>query len=137
MPTGAGSAETIETAAGHFWLEGGLLRFVAKEQSEQSQADAEESMRVFAQLAGGTRRPAVMVILGVKKLSREARALYTGERAARTFTAVAIVVAGSTVARALFNFIMAVSKPRFPARVFETVDEAVEWARGQVLPDAR
>ncbi len=123
----------IETGVGRFWLEDGLLRYEARAGHEQSLADAQESMRVFAQLAAGQRRPVVMTIIGVKSLSRGARALYTGEEAARTFAAAAIVVAHSTLARALFNFIMTVSKPAFPSRVFDTVEDAVAWARGYLV----
>jgi hypothetical protein len=128
-------SDVIETGVGRFWLEDGLLRYVAREGNEQSRAEAEDSMRVFAQLAAGKRRPAVMVILGVKKLSRDARAIYTGPGAGKTFLAVALVVAESAMARGLVNFILAVSKPEFPTRMFETVDEAVAWAKTHVVPD--
>ena len=128
-------SDVIETGVGKFWLEDGLLRCVAREGNEQSRAEAEDSMRVFAQLAAGKRRPAVMAILGVKRLSREARAIYTNQEAGATFAAVALVVAGSTVARALVNFVLTVGKPAFPTRIFETVDEALAWAKTHVLPD--
>jgi len=127
--------DLVETRAGRFWIEEGILRFVAAQGTEQSRQDAEESMRVFAQLAAGKRRPAVMVIVGVKGLSRDARAIYAGPESVKTFSAAAIVVSGSTVGRTLVNFILAVSKPAYPTRMFEAVDEALSWARAHVLAD--
>ncbi len=133
MVTSSGT-EIIENSTGQFWVEDGLLRFTAKQDSEQSRADAEESMRIFAELAGGKPRPVLMDITGVKKLSREARAIYTAETARRVFAAVAIV-ARSSITRALFNFIMAVSKPPYPSRMFDNMDEAQAWARARLSAD--
>ena len=125
--------EVIESSVGRFWLEDGLLRYLAREGHEQSRPEAEDSMRIFVGLADGKRRAAVLEIVGVAKLSREARAIYSSEEAARTFTAVALVVTGSVVARTLVNFILTVSRTHVPARMFESRDEAIAWARTYTL----
>ena len=121
--------DVVETALGRFWLEDGILRFVANAGTEQSGEDAAEAMRVFEKLAGGQRRPAVIVVVGLKKLSREARTIYGSPEAAKTFRAVGLVVGGSAIARALINFMVTVVRPVTPTRMFDTVDEAVAWAR--------
>ena len=127
--------DVVETHVGKFWLEAGILRCVVNEGNVQTLADAQDSMGIFARLAGGKRRPTIIVISGVKSLSREARATYSSEEAAKTFAAVAIVVSGSKVARALFNFVITINRPPYPSRMFETVEEAVLWARTQMVPD--
>lgn len=122
--------DSIETKIGFFWLEDGVLRFASKPHVEQDTRDATEAMQVFAKLAAGKVRPAVFEVRGVKRLTREARALYTtSPEAVATFAAVALVVSGSAIARALVNFTMTVSRPGCPVRMFENVGEAVAWAR--------
>lgn len=123
-------ADPTETNVGFFWLEDGVLRFRSKPAIAQSEADAVESMRVFRELAAGRRLPTVMEVSGVRSLTREGRRIYTtGPEAIATFAAVALVVSGSSMARALVNFMMTVSRPDCPVRMFETVGEAVKWAR--------
>ena len=49
-----------------------------------------------------------------------------------TWTAVALVVSYSTLARALVNFVVTVSRPEFPTKMFDTVEDARSWARTHV-----
>ena len=121
-----------ETESARFWLDDdGVMRAVAKPVNQTTE-QAAENLRVFTELAGGTRRPVVIDTSQVKGLSREARAIYSGPQAARIWTACARVVASSVIARTLGNFIMAVSRPAFPTRMFETLDEALVWARAHL-----
>jgi hypothetical protein len=123
-------ADVIENAVGRFGLDGeGIIRCVVKDGTDQTREQAEDSLRIFGQLAGGKRRPAVIDSSGAKSLSRDARACYTGREAEKVFAAVALVVANSVLARSIGNFVLAVSKPAFPLRMFETVDDAMTWAR--------
>jgi hypothetical protein len=123
----------LENECGRFWLdEDGVERCVVNA-VDQTTAMALDSMRVFAELAGGKRRPVVIDTSKVKALSREVRAIYTGERAARIWTACALVVSSSTVARTVVNFVMAVGRPPFPTRLFDTLDEALAWARSYLV----
>lgn len=125
-----GPERRVENDVATFWVEEGLLRVRVKPaDSEQSGAVAEQCLGIYAELVGAEPIPAVIEIAGVKGLSREARNVDTGARAEAVFRAAAIVVAASTVARAIGNFVIAVSKPRFPTRLFENVEEALAWAR--------
>jgi hypothetical protein len=121
-----------ETESARFWVDDdGIVRAVAKA-INQTTEQAAENLRVFAELADGTRRPVVIDTSQVKGLSREARGIYSGTEAARIWTACALVVSSSVIARTLGNFIIAVSRPPFPTRMFETVDEALVWARAHL-----
>lgn len=124
--------ETIENDIGRFWLDDdGVLNCVATAQDQTAQ-QAREALRIFSQVAGGARRPAVIDMSRVKGLSREARAIYAGKEAADIWTAVALVVSYSTLARALVNFVVTVSRPEFPTKMFDTVEDARSWARTHV-----
>ncbi len=123
----------IENSVGRFWLdEDGIMRCEVKSGTDQTREQAEDSMRIFRQLAAGRGRPAVIVTAGAQGLSREARAVYGGADRGDPFSAVALVVAGSAIARTLGNFVIAVSRPAFPVRMFETLEEALPWARAHL-----
>ena len=120
----------LENDVGRFWVDDdGLLRCVVKQGTEQTRAQAMDSMRIFRELATGVARPTIIDTSKVKGLNREARACYTSRDAAEVFAAVALVVSTSTVARTLVNFIMAVNAPIFPVKMFDSTDDALPWAR--------
>ena len=128
-------ATEIENECGRFWLdEDGVERCVVSP-VDQTTEMALDSMRVFAELCAGKRRPVIIDASKVKGLSREVRAIYTGERAAKLWTACALVVSSSTVARTVVNFVMAVGRPAFPTRLFDNLDEALAWARNHLRED--
>jgi hypothetical protein len=122
--------DVIEHATGRFWIDDdGVVRCVATPMA-QSADDAREAMRIFAELGGGTKRPVVTDISAVRSLGRDARGVYTGDGAAAIWTACALVVSTSAVARTIGNFVLTVSPPALPTRLFSRVDEALAWARG-------
>lgn len=128
--------EVVETEAGRFWLdEEGFLRVIVKP-IDQTAAHAQETLRVLAQLGGGTKRPGIIDGSQIARMSREVRMTYTGEQSAELWSAVAVVVTASAVARSVVNFAIVVSRPRFPTRLFDDVNDARAWARGYLRKDA-
>ena len=128
----------IENDIGAYWLDAeGLLRISAKSGIEQSREQAEDAMRIARELAAGTKRPAVIVLAGIKGLSRGARGVYIGPLGEAVFSAVAIAVENSSIARTVVNFMLRVSLPPFPTRMFETEAEALVWARSYLRPADR
>ncbi len=127
-------ADKVENAAGWFWVdEDGLLRCTVKN-IHQTAEIAQDSMRIFRELAAGKPRPAVIDTTAARSLSKEARAAYTGPTAADAFGAVALVSGGSNLVRGLVNFVIFVGKPAMPTRLFDTLEEALAWARAQRGP---
>ena len=122
--------QRIENGVGVFWMEDGMLRCVVKPTTAvQALPEAEDSMRIFRELAEGRARPAVIDISAAKGLSREARNAYVGPGAVGVFASAGLVVASSVIARTLGNFVINVSKPPFPVRLFESVEDALAWTR--------
>ena len=66
-----------------------------------------------------------------KAISREARAYYAGEQAAKSGLAAALLI-GSPLARAIGNFFMQINKPIFPARLFTSEAQALAWLKSFV-----
>ncbi len=129
------SGAAVELDNGRYWLDDdGVLRCVVKP-VDQTAEMALETMRLFAQLAGGKRRPVVIEMARVKGVPREVRAIYSGEHAARVWSACGLVVASSSIARTLGNFVLAVSRPAFPTRLFDDLEEALAWARNHLAKE--
>jgi hypothetical protein len=125
----------VENDVGVFWLEDGVLRCRVKPNERvQTPEEAADSVRIFREIGGGVPRPAVIEIAGARGLSRGAREAYVGPGAGEIFSAAAVVFASSAIARALGNFIMAVSRPAFPMRLFEHVEDAEAWIRTHARP---
>jgi hypothetical protein len=127
-------AAEAENDCARFWLEDGMVRCVVKPVAQTTE-QALDCMRLFTQVAGDKKRPAVIDTSRVKGLSREARAIYSGPEAAKIWTACALVVSHSAVARMLGNFVIAVGRPAFPTRIFDSLDEALAWAREHIEAD--
>jgi hypothetical protein len=107
----------------------GIIHGVALPDSQQSVEDARENVECVQNMAAGERVPLLVDIRQTGTLSREARMLYGSEEGARAITAVALV--GDTAfSRVVGNLYIRLSKPRYPARLFSSVDEAIVWLRG-------
>ena len=123
-------AKEITTRTGRFRLEeSGILRATVLPRSEQTLADAQESIRVIAGLTGGKGAPCLIDMRGVKSVDQGARAYYTGPEAARVQRALAMLVS-SPVSRVLGNFFIAVSPPSVPTRMFTVEEESIDWLKG-------
>lgn len=85
---------------------------------------------ICRELGGG--EPVVLVSEAgpLGETTREARDLLAGPEAAAIYRAMAVVVR-SPVARAIMSFFVRFSSPPFPVRVFNDVQEALDWARDQ------
>jgi hypothetical protein len=112
------------------WLDDdGVLRVVVINPISQTTEHARDNMRVLGEIGGGLPRPTIIDNSQMKGLSREARAIYSGHEAAAVMEVCALVVTTSLIARALGNFVITVSRPAFPTRLFESTDDALVWAR--------
>lgn len=118
----------VDTGTARVWAgRDGLVYFQMRVESRWELADSEKAMRAIRQVAGG--RPATVVI-GTgpfTSASTEARGFWALPEVARDLRAMAVVVR-SPVARIIVNLFMRLAGPPYPARMFDTVDHATEWA---------
>ena len=72
------------------------------------------------------RRPIVVDISNIKKVSKESRDMYSSEEMGDTISAAALIVS-NPVSRILGNFYMGISKTKMPVRMFASSGDAKDW----------
>ena len=70
--------------------------------------------------------PVLVLLDQVKKVDRDARALFSSQESKEAFSAVALV-AGNPVSRILANFFLGLNRVPLPTKLFGTPDEARAW----------
>lgn len=122
---------TAETATCTFARDPrGFIHAVMREGCEMNLTDATENVAATASLARG-HMPVLVDMRGVRSQTREARQYFDGAEAAKTLSAVALLI-GSPVSRVLANFFLRVSAQRIPTRLFTSEADAITWLLGFV-----
>ncbi len=111
----------------------GFVRATIRPGAEMVLEDARDALRATAELAGGVRRPVLVDAREVKSQSRDARAYFASEEAARVCVAVAILI-GSPVSRVLGDFFLRHTTQLVPTRLFTQDEAAVDWLLTQLAP---
>lgn len=121
--------ETLLTYAEQIWLgTDGILRSVVRPGAVVSAEDARQGVAMYLRAAGDKKRPILIHLENMKYISAEAKDIYAGSaEAAQYLSAVALVVSGMPVARALANSFVRFSNPPFPVRLFEDETTALAW----------
>ena len=107
----------------------GILHGVALPDFKQTLEDARENIKCALELSGGERFPLLLDIRNTGELSKEARMYYAGEEGSNSVNAVAIV-ADSAFTRVVGNLFIRLTTTNYPARLFGTEHQAIEWLHG-------
>ena len=83
-------------------------------------------------MPGLTDAPApCLVLMGeTRGIERDARTYFAHHDDNARVTTLAALVIGSPVSRVIGNFFIGLSKPKFPTRLFNDVEEAETWLKG-------
>jgi hypothetical protein len=122
--------EPIKTRTNVVWLEDGIVRAKEDQDSESELQDAILLVENVRKLAGGARVPLIVDISAARSANREARAYFAGDEMAGAVTMMALVV-GSALGRAIGSFFLSFNRPKFPVKLFSSVDDALAWVRSQ------
>ncbi len=106
----------------------GFVRATSDPLAELTLTDAIASVEVVAELSG-VRVPVLVDMTKVKSMSREAREYFGGAEAARSVSAVAIIIDGP-VSRMLGTFFLRANVKAMPHRLFSDEKSALEWLLG-------
>jgi len=106
----------------------GIIHFNYRKDVEIELEDAEMELSNAEKLAGGKKCLALIDLTHVKKVSKEARDLFSGEEGNRVVKRGSFCVA-SPVGRMIGNFFMGINKPMMPVKLFDTKDEALAWLK--------
>lgn len=123
-------ASEVQTRTGmHRLGADGIIRITIHPHTEETLADAQESVRAGAVLGRGQRRPLLVDIRAMKAQEREARIYYSGPEAAQVASAMALL-SGSRVSALIANFFITVTKNSIPTKLFTDETEALMWLKG-------
>lgn len=107
--------------------EGGILGFRAAQFVSQDAEAARENVKAATALVGDDPVPVLVDLRESGDVTREARWIYAAE--ARFASAQALLV-DSAFTRVVASLFLRLSRPRQPARMFTSEDEAIAWLRG-------
>jgi hypothetical protein len=112
------------------WLRSdGIVQLVWSQQTTVLIEDASAALEAMAQLTGGRPSPLLVDMRGTGPLDRATRSEFI--RRGDLQTAVALI-AGTPLTRMMANFIMSVTKPGFPIRLFDDEAPALAWLQSFV-----
>jgi hypothetical protein len=117
------------TPTANIWLdENDILHMELLPKAVLTLAAVQHNTEVVRRISNGKPRPVFIDIIEIGGITREARQYSAGEGVNEVLTALAILI-GSPVTRTLGNIWFGINKPIFPARLFTSKDEALEWLR--------
>lgn len=88
--------------------------------------DIDDMLAAAEAVCEGKKHPWIVDIRGSRSISREARVMLAGERAARITISTALIVA-SPVSRVIGSFFIGLNRTPFPTRVFTSEKQALTW----------
>lgn len=124
--------EVFENRNSRIWLsEEGIIHQVLKRNAEQTVADAQEDMKIYSQLCSSKKRPTLIDISQVRSITREARLFYSRELAVKYNTAM-VLVTETKLSRVIANFMLGLTKPAIPIRLFTDKNKGLKWLQRYV-----
>ena len=122
--------DAIKTRTGTFWMdEDGIIRFVCLPDVEWTLEDTQQVIAFGIQVGQGTKRPVLVDARQLKTWNRQTQTQFADEEAAKHTSALALLV-NPSVNKMIGILFMAISRPPYPVRMFESEAKAVEWLKG-------
>lgn len=107
----------------------GIIHVTMLAGSEQTLADAQETVRAAMTLWGSAVRPALIDMRAMKSQHRDARQYYGSAEVTNLTTAVALL-GDSRVSMLVANFFLAITNPKIPTQLFTNEQAALAWLKG-------
>ena len=122
--------EVTLTRMAKIWLgDDGIVRVEYFPGVEETLTNAKENIATIMKVSKKKKCPVLVDNRNIKSITREARAYYAGEEAAKAMNA-AVLLIGSSVNRLIGNFFMNFNKPKYPVKLFTSESNAIEWLKG-------
>jgi hypothetical protein len=77
-------------------------------------------------------KPTLVLMHDLARLTREARAFFASEEYTRCLGCQTALVVDTPVSRVIANFFVGLNRPRYPHKIFDDPEQALEWLRGCV-----
>lgn len=121
---------TLHLKAYTTWLgDDGIIRTKVKPQAEVTIEEAKEnSIAVNSFSKNNEKFPLLIDSRNIKSITKEARDFFSMNNRESCIVAFAVII-DSPVSRIVGNFFMGLNKPRVPAKLFNSEEDAVHWLK--------
>jgi len=124
--------KALKTPAYTTWMgDDGIARTIVKEGLEIGIKEALENTTAVSSLFKGKNFPLLVDSRDIKYITKEARDHFSMRNRESVVNALAILI-HSPLSRIIGNFFMGLNKPRVPARLFTSEEEALLWLKKYV-----
>jgi hypothetical protein len=119
-----------KTSQGEVWMdEDGILYQDYAPGTELTHKDSLKELMVYrTYFCKEVKRPIVVDITNIKRVSKESRDIYSSEEMGGLISAAALIV-GNPVSRIMGNFYMGINKTKMPVRMFTRTGDARKWLK--------
>jgi hypothetical protein len=107
--------------------ESGVVIVRIRDGARQSLSDASENLETAIATRGGQRRPLLVDIRTAAPLAADVRRLYSGQRIADAFIALALLIDASPLGRMMGNVYFSVARLPMPMKMFVDEEAALDW----------
>jgi hypothetical protein len=105
----------------------GFLYKVTKEGAEYTLADAREDLDAVIKLGGGVKLPLLVDERGLRGVDQGARSFWATKQIGDYLKAVAVITGNSPITNMIGNFMMTITRPVVPLKLFSTEQAAMPW----------
>lgn len=106
-----------------------ILIIVPQEGTMDNAKDARENVSYYHSYARSLGKPCSSVVIMVNMLSQDAEARRAYQKMDTNLFYAGGLVVEDALSRALGSFFIGLSRPKVPTRLFDTVDNAIEWVK--------
>ena len=123
-----------KTSQGEVWMdEEGFLYQDYPPGTELELEDSLNELKVYQEAyCKEEKRPIVVYLTNIKKVSKESRDIYSSEDIGSLISAAALIV-GNPVSRIMGNFYIGINMTKMPVRMFTSTENAIKWLRDFLL----
>jgi hypothetical protein len=105
----------------------GFVYKVTKDGAEYTLADAQEDLDVIVKLTGGNRCPLLVDERGLRGADQQTRTLWASKAVSDAVKAIAIITGNSPITNMIGNFMLTITKPLVPLKLFSSEQAALPW----------
>jgi len=109
------------------WDPRGFVKKVTKEGAEYTLKDAEDDFEAARTLARGEARPLLVDERGLRGAEHAVRSFWVSKEIPSVCKCVAVITGNSPVSNMIGNFVITVSKPTVPTKLFASEQAAMPW----------
>jgi len=106
----------------------GILIQSYNENTELTEKDALEEIKLYGKIIPKKKRPILIDIGNIRTVERNAKSVYASEEAAEFLSATALIIS-NPVSRIMGNFYMGINKTKMPVRMFTSTGDARKWLK--------